>query len=252
MKKIMTMVMALVMAASMASCGNAAEDTANTAAAAKTQQAAAAKVISAEEETYTIETDDTLVGGWAVPEDTGIEKNPEAKAALDKALEVITGAEYEPLAVLGKQIVAGTNYCILCRETYIVPDAQPKMVLVYVYEDLGGKAEITGSKEIIGELLDGGFAANAGDVSIEKNPETKAAFDKAMECITGMSYEPIACLGTQVVAGTNHLVLCKGTATVPDAKPVFTLVTVYEDLNDGAEMIEAADLTLGETDSIDE
>ena len=73
-----------------------------------------------------------------------------------------------------------------------------------------------------------------------------------MECITGMSYEPIACLGTQVVAGTNHLVLCKGTATVPDAKPVFTLVTVYEDLNDGAEMIEAADLTLGETDSIDE
>ena len=84
-----------------------------------------------------------LTGGWTVNrEDTAMEANPEAQAALDKALEGLVGASYEPVACLGKQVVAGTNYCLLCRITPVVPNAVPHFALVYVYQALDGSAEL--------------------------------------------------------------------------------------------------------------
>ena len=61
----------------------------------------------------------------------------------------MAGAEYTPVAVLGTQVVAGTNYCILCKAAAAVPGAQPSYELVYVYEDLSGNAGSTASKEIV-------------------------------------------------------------------------------------------------------
>lgn len=276
MKKIIAMLTALVMAASMAACGSTDESAPGTSPAAETTKQTAASEESSPEKTESSEAAETtaqtskapeavteemtdmpaengtnmISGGWALPDgDMSIEKNPEAKAAIEKALGVITGADYEPLALLGTQVVAGTNYCILCRVTYVVPDAQPGMQLVYVYEDLSGNAEITGMKELIGEQLCGGFTAADGDISIDKNPDVKAAFEKAMETITGMSYEPVAYLGSQVVAGTNYLILCKATATIPHADTNISLVTVYHDLQGNSEAIEMNDITLGETDN---
>ena len=71
-----------------------------------------------------------------------MEANPEAQAALEKALEGLVGASYEPVACLGKQVVAGTNYCLLCRITPVVPNAVPHFALVYVYQALDGSAEL--------------------------------------------------------------------------------------------------------------
>ena len=44
--------------------------------------------------------------------------------------------------------VAGTNYCILCQITPVVPDATPAWALVYIYADLDGNAEITNVYEL--------------------------------------------------------------------------------------------------------
>ena len=76
---------------------------------------------------------------------------------------------------IGSQVVAGMNYCQLCKVTAVAPDAKPQYRLVYIYEELNGNAEITGSKTIIGETLPGGFEANTGDTSIYKNSEVAAA-----------------------------------------------------------------------------
>ena len=56
-----------------------------------------------------------VVGGWTVTKDAKL--SDEAKAAFDKALEGLTGVSYEPVALLGTQVVAGKNYAILCRIT---------------------------------------------------------------------------------------------------------------------------------------
>ena len=82
-----------------------------------------------------------LSGGWQRPENNEI--SPEARAAFDKAMENLTGVDYEPKSLLGTQVVAGMNYCFLCKATVVYPGAEPYDALVYIYADLQGNAEIT-------------------------------------------------------------------------------------------------------------
>ncbi|MBR4728335.1 MAG: hypothetical protein IK080_10655 [Clostridia bacterium] len=82
-----------------------------------------------------------LAGGWNEPDSP--EVTDAAKDALTKACETLTGAEYTPVALLATQVVAGTNYRILCESKATVPGAQTEYVIVTVYADLQGNAEIT-------------------------------------------------------------------------------------------------------------
>lgn len=86
---------------------------------------------------------ETLAGGWEVISQEEGKIPEEAKAALEKAQETLLGASYKPLALLGTQLVAGTNYCILCEISPVVPNPVPHFALVYVYADLEGNATIT-------------------------------------------------------------------------------------------------------------
>ena len=87
-----------------------------------------------------------LVGAWETPEDTALTE--EAKAAFDKAMEGLVGVDYEPLALVGTQVVSGMNYCILCKATPVYPDAESYEALVTVYADLNGNAEVTDIQEL--------------------------------------------------------------------------------------------------------
>ena len=82
-----------------------------------------------------------LAGGWNEPDSPEVTDN--AKDALTKACETLTGAEYTPVALLATQVVAGMNYRILCESRATVPGAQAEYVIVTVYADLQGNAEIT-------------------------------------------------------------------------------------------------------------
>ena len=90
-----------------------------------------------------------LPGGWFASE--SVEVSDEAKTALEKAAAELDGAEYEAVAELSSQVVAGKNYCLLCKVTPVVPNAQSKYTLVYVYVDLDGNAEITETVDFVEE-----------------------------------------------------------------------------------------------------
>jgi hypothetical protein len=175
------------------------------------------------------------VGGWdGNIEDLDISKNAEAKAALEKATSSLTGMDFEGLYLLGKQIVSGTNYCILCRGTATVPDAVPGYYLVYVYADLQGNAEVLKIDtllEVDDPNVDGGWGVNTGDPAFANNEEVKAAYEKALASmvIAGGEMEPVAYLGMQVVGGYNYLVLCRVKAVADDPSTELALVTVYVD-----------------------
>jgi len=79
-------------------------------------------------------------GGWEIAEDITV--TDELKAVFDKGMEELLGVDYEPVAYLASQVVAGTNHCFLCKATVVVPDAVPYYALVYIYEDLDGNTEI--------------------------------------------------------------------------------------------------------------
>ena len=88
-------------------------------------------------------------------------------------------------------------------------------------------------------LLGGWTAAESWEVS----GETRAAFEKAAEGLLGVSYEPLACLGSQVVAGTNRAILCEAKAVAPDARPYYALVTLYEKTDGTAEILDIQTVT---------
>jgi len=84
-----------------------------------------------------------LDGGWQVITQEEGKLPEDAKAAFDKAQGTLVGASYKPLALLATQLVAGTNYCILCEIAPVVPNPIPHFSLVYIYADLEGNASIT-------------------------------------------------------------------------------------------------------------
>lgn len=94
-------------------------------------------------------------------------------------------------------------------------------------------------KEKDPELVGGWQASESPEVT-----ETEQdVFTKATEKLVGVSYEPIAYLGSQVVAGKNHTFLCKAQVVTPNAIPYYALVYIYEDLSGEAEITDIAVMT---------
>ena len=92
------------------------------------------------------------------------------------------------------------------------------------------------------ETLSGGWTP-AEDPAITE--EIRALFDQATEGLMGVNYVPVAYLGSQVVAGTNHAILCQATVVYPGAQPKWTVVYLYEDLTGHVEILSIADFDFG-------
>ena len=99
----------------------------------------------------------------------------------------------------------------------------------------------TGSKDTAG--MAGGWTAAESPAITEKVQEL---VDRATEGLLGVDYVPAAYLGTQLVAGTNHCVLCQARAVYPGAKPYYTLVYLYEALSGNVEILDIETLDIGE------
>lgn len=82
----------------------------------------------------------------------------------------------------------------------------------------------------------------AADIAL--TPERLAPLEDALADLDGVVYEPVAYLGSQVVAGMNHAYLCRATVAYPAAQPAWKLVYVYEPLEGPAEINLIADLDL--------
>ena len=59
----------------------------------------------------------------------------------------------------------------------------------------------------------------------------KAKIKEFNDTIDGVSYEPVAILATQLVAGMNYRVLCKKTVITPEAKTNYAIIEIGFDLN---------------------
>lgn len=231
MKNMIAMLLTFAMVLSLAACGQKAKDTGS----AQSQRAVAEGSMSLEL---------PAIGAWQHTESPVVPD--EVKALLDKSLENLDGAVYIPVAYLGSQVVAGTNYALLCRVAPVVPDAVETYCIVYLYEDLEGNVEITqvedslASTDLSNEQFPDGWEQPE---SPELTEEARTALDKALEGFVGATYTPFALVSTQTqaVAGANYCILCECTITVPDAEPVYTLVYIYEDPDGNAELTQIVD-----------
>ena len=239
MKKI-ALILALGMGLSLLA-GCSGSSTGTTTAAETTTAADTTEAVTEEESA-----EEVITGGWEIQDATPLEMDDAATEAFEKAAEGLVGATLEPIAVIATQIVAGTNYCFLVKSTPVVPDAVSHYAFAYVYADLEGNAEITGTKDIeidvdaasteveSTEGLAGGWTIAEFDGT---GVDDADVIESALEEFVGSDIVPIARIATQVVAGENYCFVVAQTPVSPDAQTNIELAYVYKDLSGKCEFI---------------
>ena len=202
-----------------------------------------------------------LMGGWEnVLDNQDTHMSEDEINIFNKAKADYKDLELEAVAVIGKQVVAGTNYMYLAKGYKKGEEEKTTYKFVVVYKDLKNNASITKvtdfdyqnyvneNKEGNTENLAGGWYSSSPGKPIMLAEKIQTAFDKATETLTGMVYKPIAVIGKQIVSGTNYAILCYGEPSVypNDSKTNIYVITLYVDLNDNSEIISSSYVALGD------
>lgn len=189
------------------------------------------------------------LGGWTLTEEEAVIP-ADAKEALDAALNGMTGVGYTPVAYLGSQVVAGTNYAFLCKATVITREPVTKLVRLTVYRDLSGAASVTAVEDValtdflqdadlpFTPALCGGWTLN--DQAAVLPEDVQSAFDKAFTGMVGVGYTPLAYLGSQVVSGINYAVLCRAVTVTAQPAESLAVVVLSEDVQGNVSVASVA------------
>lgn len=165
-----------------------------------------------------------MTGSWNVNVVTG--GMPQKVATAFSALaEQLIGAEYEPIAYLGSQVVNGTNHAVLAKQVLTTGRDTTNIVVIIFNEKPNAMEDTLVS---IDRIVEGGAPLGGIhiDPQIEIPADAKAAWNEAFGAWVGAKIEPIALLGTQVVKGTNFIFAATVTPVVPDAAAKASIVTV--------------------------
>ncbi len=264
MKKLLVCIVAAMVFMVIAGCSSGASSSAASSAGSSDASASSASSEAASAESASAEAASSEAASSDVPMAGGWEMNAEATAALsaeqkeifDKAMAELDGVDYEPVAVIGEQVVSGKNYAYLCKATVVVPDAQPAWTVVVIYNDLDGNASFTSAKDIdIADVktadadadatMTGGWSVPDPAKLTDLPADAQKALDSALEEYTGVDViSPVALLGTQVVAGANYKVLFIGKPVVPEADNALYAATVYQDPQGKCELTDVGNVDL--------
>lgn len=190
--------------------------------------------------------EEMITGGYSISETVAGTLPENALRAFNNATN--NDGKYVPLACMGTQVVAGTNYMILTK-------TEEKLVVLVIYEDLNQTATITNTYDFNltdyitnnTNVTDNTNLAGGWNVPSEGNldamPQQLAtAWSEAFLDFKEISLEPLACLGTQVVAGTNYAMLARGTL---DGETLnLYMVIIYNDLDNNASVTSASQIDL--------
>ena len=207
------------------------------------------------EETEATEGGQMILGGWTVQTEATKALTEEQAALFAKGMEGLVGVGYEPVAELATQLVSGRNHAFLCTGETVTENPETNWYVVVIYEDLDGNAKVSNiaqiditnmqvtDEEVNPELVGGWEIVEPSNAALLPE-EAGTAFAKAAEGWVGVSLSPIATLGTQLVSGTNYLVLCSGTTATANPTTSLYVATVYADLQGGAKLENVQQLYL--------
>ncbi len=179
-------------------------------------------------------TDITPAGGWQKTDSPEI--TDELKALTEKAFSTQESKGFIPVAYLARQVVAGMNHRILCRDKSAATEVY---AIVTIYEDLSGGATVTDieSSSVPTNISDlpGGWTQAESPVITD---ELFAMFSKSYEGLDGVYHNPIALLSTQVVSGINYCFLAETGPVIPDPQMKMVFTTIYQDLEGNVSVID--------------
>ena len=149
-------------------------------------------------------------GGWSVKTTvSAMSIDKQASRALTKAMKEYTGYVLKPLALLGTQVVAGTNYCFLCYGSTVTQSPTHSLCKAYVYEGLDGKARITGIEEIaLKGAPSSGWKLSNSKTAVKVEKRAVSALKQATTKLVGAKYKPLLVLGRARNNKDGYCLLC--------------------------------------------
>ena len=145
--------------------------------------------------------------------------------AFSKLTETMVGAEYEPIAYLGSQVVNGVNHAVLAKQI-IVTGRDTENIVILIFNEKPNSMEAT--LVSIERVVEGGlpFGGVSLDVQRELSAGVRSVWDNAMTGYVGAQVEPVVFLGTQVVNGINYIFVATCKAMSPEGVTELRLVTI--------------------------
>lgn len=154
------------------------------------------------------------IGGWDFTAETDVSKFDEAKKRFDAATSV-RGATYELNLYCGTQLIAGYNDAFLSTVKKVLPKPDVGyFAFVVVQTDSEGTHKLS-VRELAPLGIPGSWAINIAAGKLPEEVVTGLYALYANPNILGAEYVPLAYVGSQVVNGKNHMVLCEQKLLTP-------------------------------------
>ena len=195
-------------------------------------------------------TDAPLVGAYNTNlVSFSIKDNPNAMTAFEAAFpKGYNYTHYEPIALLGTQVVSGTNYLYLCKSTWTDYQENVSFVLLQIYQDLSGKSEVMGSAILFPteESREEGedYIDNTGSYLPENIPAIQNAFKEAVPNDENVSYIPLAYIGKHTQEGKpeEDVIFTAKDPRGTDAKISYELFYIGKDKDGKATLVKSEDV----------
>ena len=178
-----------------------------------------------------------------------IKDNPDAMNAFEAAFpNGYNYTHYEPIALLGTQVVSGTNYLYLCKSTWTDYQENVSFVLLQIYQDLSGKSEVMGSAILFPteESREEGedYIDNTGSYLPENIPAIQNAFKEAVPDNENVSYIPLAYIGKHTQEGKpeEDVIFTAKDPRGTDAKISYELLYIGKDKDGKAKLVKTEDV----------
>ena len=193
---------------------------------------------------------DSLVGAYNTNlVSFSIKDNPDAINAFEAAFpNGYNYTHYEPIALLGTQVVSGTNYLYLCKSTWTDYQENVSFVLLQIYQDLSGKSEVMGSAILFpteeSEEEGEDYSYNTGSYLPENIPAIQNAFKKAVPDDENAYYIPLAYIGKHTQEGKpeEDVIFTAKDPRGTDAKISYELFYITKDKDGKAKLVKTEDV----------
>jgi len=193
---------------------------------------------------------DSLVGAYNTNlVSFSIKDNPDAINAFEAAFpNGYNYTHYEPIALLGTQVVSGKNYLYLCKSTWTDYQENVSFVLLQIYQDLSGKSEVMGSAILFpteeSEEEGEDYSYNTGSYLPENIPAIQNAFKKAVPDDENAYYIPLAYIGKHTQEGKpeEDVIFAAKDSRGTDAKISYELFYITKDKDGKAKLVKTEDV----------
>ena len=193
---------------------------------------------------------DSLVGAYNTNlVSFSLKDNPDAMNAFEAAFpNGYNYTHYEPIALLGTQVVSGTNYLYLCKSTWTDYQENVSFVLLQIYQDLSGKSEVMGSAILFPteESREEGedYIDNTGSYLPENIPAIQNAFKEAVPDNENVSYIPLAYIGKHTQEGKpeEDVIFTAKKSKGKDAKTSYELLYIGSGKGGKAKLVKTEDV----------